>query len=195
MLLERIMWLKSVQSQSYVTTDGQSASLSWNKTPVWGLLPDFYYCQTVAGLLMWALTLTRVRVLSVAIAPGLPQRSHFRIQVPWDSWPYFTVSDSRLPFSSSTTRSVNVEVFDPVSTREVCTKPSPILFYHSRRSGYEAPPWRILYFVYAATVCLSTRCHGNTCSSTATNMPSRALSWKCMYNNSMLTRCHGNMLC
>jgi hypothetical protein len=36
-----------------VTTDGQSASLSWNKAPIWGLRPDFYYCQTFAGLLMW----------------------------------------------------------------------------------------------------------------------------------------------
>jgi hypothetical protein len=41
-----------IQSQSYVTTDGQSARLSWNKAPVWGLRPDLYYCQAVAGLLM-----------------------------------------------------------------------------------------------------------------------------------------------
>jgi hypothetical protein len=41
------------ESESYVTTDGQPASLSWNKAPIWGLRPDFYYCQTVAGLLMW----------------------------------------------------------------------------------------------------------------------------------------------
>jgi hypothetical protein len=26
--------------ESYVTTDGQSASLSWNKAPIWGLRPD-----------------------------------------------------------------------------------------------------------------------------------------------------------
>jgi hypothetical protein len=32
-------------------TDGQSASLSWNKAPTWGPIPNFYYCQTVAGLL------------------------------------------------------------------------------------------------------------------------------------------------
>jgi hypothetical protein len=31
----------------------QSASLSWNRAPIWGLRPDLYYCQTVAGLLMW----------------------------------------------------------------------------------------------------------------------------------------------
>jgi hypothetical protein len=37
------------ESESYVTTDGQSASLSWNKEPIWGLRPDFYYCQTVGG--------------------------------------------------------------------------------------------------------------------------------------------------
>jgi hypothetical protein len=40
-------------SESYVTIDGQSASLSWNKAPIWGLRPDFYYCQTVAVLLLW----------------------------------------------------------------------------------------------------------------------------------------------
>jgi hypothetical protein len=27
--------------------------MSWNKSPIWGLRPDFCYCQTVAGLLMW----------------------------------------------------------------------------------------------------------------------------------------------
>jgi hypothetical protein len=32
------------QSESYVTTDGQSASLSWNKAPIWGLRPDFHCC-------------------------------------------------------------------------------------------------------------------------------------------------------
>jgi hypothetical protein len=27
--------------------------LSWNEAPIWGLRPDFYYPQPVAGLLMW----------------------------------------------------------------------------------------------------------------------------------------------
>jgi hypothetical protein len=31
----------------------QLASLSWNKARICGLRPDLYYCQTVAGLLMW----------------------------------------------------------------------------------------------------------------------------------------------
>jgi hypothetical protein len=41
------------QSQSYITTDGQPASLSWNKTPIWGLWPGLYYCLTVTGFLIW----------------------------------------------------------------------------------------------------------------------------------------------
>jgi hypothetical protein len=45
--------VSSGQSQSYVTTDGQSANLSWNKATIWGLRPDLYNCETVAGLLMW----------------------------------------------------------------------------------------------------------------------------------------------
>jgi hypothetical protein len=49
------------QSKSYVRTDGHLTSLSWNKAPIWGLRPDFYYCQ------LWvcscgALSLTRGQV-------------------------------------------------------------------------------------------------------------------------------------
>jgi hypothetical protein len=41
------------------------------------------------------------------------------------------------------------------------------------------------------TVCLSMCYHGNTSSSTVTNMHSRVLSRKCTYNNPTVTRCHG----
>jgi hypothetical protein len=30
------------EPESYVTTDTQSASFSWNKAPIWGLRPDIY---------------------------------------------------------------------------------------------------------------------------------------------------------
>jgi hypothetical protein len=33
------------ESESYVTTDGQSASLSWYKVPIRGLRPDFVSVQ------------------------------------------------------------------------------------------------------------------------------------------------------
>jgi hypothetical protein len=60
--------------------------------------------------------------LAFTIAAGPRQRIHSRVRVPWDSRPYFTVSDSRLPFSSPpTTRRATVEVFNPASTREYFT--------------------------------------------------------------------------
>jgi hypothetical protein len=35
--------------------------------------------------------------LSFTIAAGPRQRSHSKVRLPWDSWPYFTALDSRLP--------------------------------------------------------------------------------------------------
>jgi hypothetical protein len=63
-LRRRLVCLLSSQSQSHVTTDGQSASLSWNKAFVWVLRPDFYYCQKVAGVLMWGAFLDEMTGLS-----------------------------------------------------------------------------------------------------------------------------------
>jgi hypothetical protein len=41
------------ESESYVTTDGQPASLSWSKAPIWGLRPDLYYlCDSYGPVLM-----------------------------------------------------------------------------------------------------------------------------------------------
>jgi hypothetical protein len=61
------------QSRSYVTTDSQSANLSWYQASIWGLRPDFYYCQTAAGLLMWG-ALSDERVIYNCAAPR--HRSH-----------------------------------------------------------------------------------------------------------------------
>jgi hypothetical protein len=49
--------------ESYVTTDWQSAILSWDKAPIWGLRPDFYYCPL---RVCWcgALSLTRMNYVS-----------------------------------------------------------------------------------------------------------------------------------
>jgi hypothetical protein len=84
-------------SESYITAHGQSASLSWNKAPFWGLWPDFYYCQTVAGLLIWGALSDESTGLSFTIAVGPRHCSHSWVRVPRDSWQYFTVSDLRLP--------------------------------------------------------------------------------------------------
>jgi hypothetical protein len=44
--------LPKSESESYVTTDGQPASLSWNKAPIWGLRPDLYYMCDSCGLVL-----------------------------------------------------------------------------------------------------------------------------------------------
>jgi hypothetical protein len=74
------------KSESYITADGQSASLSWNKDPILGLRPDLYYCQTVAGFLTWSALSDERTGLSFAIAACPRHRSHFRVQFSWDSW-------------------------------------------------------------------------------------------------------------
>jgi hypothetical protein len=129
LLIKNLSWLKlqllscllnslTTESESYITIDGQSASLSWNKAPIWGLRQDFYYCQTFVDLLIWGALSDEWMGLSFTISTGPRQRRYSRVRVSWDSRPYFTVSDSRLPFSSSfTTRRATVEVFDPASTR------------------------------------------------------------------------------
>jgi hypothetical protein len=73
------------ESESYITTDGQSASLSWNKAPTWGLRLDFYYCQTVMSLLMWGALSDKRTGLSFTIAAGARQRSLSLVRFPWDS--------------------------------------------------------------------------------------------------------------
>jgi hypothetical protein len=131
----------SSESESYVTTDGQSASLSWNKAPIWGLRPDFYYCQTVAGFLIWGALSDERTGLPFTISVGPRQRSHSRIPVPWDSRPYFTVSDSRLPFTSPrTTRRVTVEVFYPASTRNMVRTNRLLSFYTTHTTEKTMPP-------------------------------------------------------
>jgi hypothetical protein len=50
-----LLWFLGLwaSSSSYIVTDGQSASLSWCWAPIWGLWPDFYYCQTFAVFMLW----------------------------------------------------------------------------------------------------------------------------------------------
>jgi hypothetical protein len=71
--------------ESYITTDGQSAILLQNKARIWGLRPDFYYCQTIAGLLMWCALSDKKMGLLFTIAAGPCQRSHSQGRVLLDS--------------------------------------------------------------------------------------------------------------
>jgi hypothetical protein len=74
--------ISRIESESYVTTDGQSAVLSWNKSPIWGLRTDLYYCLTVAGLLIWGALSDERTGLSFTIAAGPRQGSRFRVRAP-----------------------------------------------------------------------------------------------------------------
>jgi hypothetical protein len=46
------------ESESYITTDSQLTSLSWNKAPIWGLRPDIYLSLTITAQFLWASSLT-----------------------------------------------------------------------------------------------------------------------------------------
>jgi hypothetical protein len=111
--------LNESQSQSYVTTDGQPASLSWYKAPIWGLRPDLYYSYDNYGVFfLWGALSDERTGLTFLYASGPCQRNLSLVRAPWVSRPYFTVSHLRLPFSSPpTTHRVTMEVFDPASTR------------------------------------------------------------------------------
>jgi hypothetical protein len=91
-----------LEYESYVTIDGQSASLSWCQGPNWCLRPNFYYCQTVAGLCR-APSLTRGRVCPLQLLLALSSAVIFGSQSRGTRWLYFTVSDSIFPFSSPPT--------------------------------------------------------------------------------------------
>jgi hypothetical protein len=111
----------SRQVETYVTTDRESASLSRNNAPNWGLRPDFHYYWTVTGLLMWGALSDERTGLSFTIATDPDQRSHSRVRVPWISRQYFTALDLRLLFlSPSTTSRARVEVSDLAPTQHSC---------------------------------------------------------------------------
>jgi hypothetical protein len=128
------------ESESYVMTERQSASLSWYKAPIRGLWPGFYFRTEyrirliVTFLIPWEALSDERTGLSFVRAGGPCQRSLSRVLVPWDLRPYFTVSDLRLPFSSPpTTRRVTVAVFDPASTRVGSLPLNSLLVITARR--------------------------------------------------------------
>jgi hypothetical protein len=131
----------------------QLASLPWNKAPIWGLWPDLYYCQRVAGLFLWGALSDERTVLSYTIAAGPRHHSH-RVRVPWGLHPYFTVSDSRLLFSSPpTTRWTAVEVFDPPppsQSRSYITTDGQ----SASLSWNKTPIWGLRHLYYCQTVAV-----------------------------------------
>jgi hypothetical protein len=98
-------------SQSHIATDGQSISKSWYRGPSGAHVQIFITLWRLPSCFCGAPSLTRGRVCLLYCcwtAPG----NLTRVRVPWDSWPYFTVSDLRLPFSlPPTTRKITYRLF------------------------------------------------------------------------------------
>jgi hypothetical protein len=116
----------SSRSQNHIETDGQSVSKSWCRALIWGSWPDSFYCLTITVLFLWGALSDERTGLSFVYAAGPCQRSLSRVQVTWNSRPYFTVSDSRLPFSSPPTRRIQSESQDD-STHWLCLSLSLML--------------------------------------------------------------------
>jgi hypothetical protein len=66
------------------------------KPPIWDPRPHFFHCQTVSSSMMWGALSDKRTCLPFTIAAGPRQRSHSRVRVLRDLWPYFTVSHSTL---------------------------------------------------------------------------------------------------
>jgi hypothetical protein len=70
--------MTNLSLESYITTDGQSASLAWNKAPVWGLRPDFFTISPLRVRWCWALSLTRGWVCRLQLLLVLVNAVSFR---------------------------------------------------------------------------------------------------------------------
>jgi hypothetical protein len=126
-------------------------------SPIWGSWTDIYFSLKVTVLFFWSALSDERTGLSFLHAAGPLQRNHFRVRVPWDSRPYFTVSDLRLPFSSPpTTRGVTLEVFNPASTRP--TPPSPTTPCYITPLHGPSRKHRFQGFLFC---CMHIRCRGN----------------------------------
>jgi hypothetical protein len=88
--------LSSTQSESYFTSGGLRP-IRLGIKPFQTHDQYFFQLNTCGYSPYVTSSLTRwwVRRLKLLLEPL--QRSHSRVRVPRDSWPYFTVSDSRLP--------------------------------------------------------------------------------------------------
>jgi hypothetical protein len=80
--------------------------------------------------------------LSFTVAAGPRQHSHFQIWVPRDSWPFFTVSDSRLPKPEETGRRIYIpqEQGSPVITPGTGFPFRRLLRLAGLRWRYPTPP-------------------------------------------------------
>jgi hypothetical protein len=149
------------QSQSYFTTGGlPPISSSWRRAP-WDSRPEFFSQLNTCGHSPY-ITSSLMRLYVCHLQLLLVLVSAFLLgSDPWDSRPYFIISDSRLPFlSPPTTRRATVEVFDPASTQEYCWYLPGIPLGQSFAYWLENTYRNNWVFALVAT---TTRCYENKC--------------------------------
>jgi hypothetical protein len=93
---------KNQQSQNYVPTDGQSASLSWCQVPIWDPRPDFCYARQLRVCRCGAPSMTRGRVcrlqLLLALVSAVVSRRGVRpspLGTSATNWPIVPAPDDR----------------------------------------------------------------------------------------------------
>jgi hypothetical protein len=147
------------EPESYVTTDGQLASLSWCQAPICGLRPDFCYCQTVAccwcGTLSWQeesvvysccwfspaqslLGLSPVGLVTIFYCLRFETPATWRTRSPYlyppgTGWPSYTPTHW-VPISSPpTTRRATVEVSEYRSPSQTVRVLFCVIRYHGNQ--------------------------------------------------------------
>jgi hypothetical protein len=137
---------------------------------VWFLL------LSVAVLLMWGFLSDERTALSFTIAAAPRQRSYSWVRVPWDSWLYIAVSDSRLPQPGEQ----GSRIYIPQEEGGPVIPPGSVFYFRCllRLAGlrwrYSTPPphendciliWVSCYiaYQYSRKRLLNTGIHGNAC--------------------------------
>jgi hypothetical protein len=71
--------VKSKSRQTYITTGGQSSSLSWCQEPITNFFPSLFNCfYTVAGLLMWGALSDEKSALQFSVFLGIASVAFLR---------------------------------------------------------------------------------------------------------------------
>jgi hypothetical protein len=136
-----------------------------------GTYDQIYYCQIVAGLLMWDALSDERTGLSFSIVAGPRQRSHSQVQVPWDSRPLSQIRDFSfrrlLRLAGLRWRYSILPPHEWITT---------LLYVTSRRPEYRSPSQTVplLFIRCHGNVFVNIRYHGNLCLGTcclATDVP------------------------
>jgi hypothetical protein len=173
-----------IKLESKICHDQQSVGQSFLvSSHMWGPIPIFVTVRQLQVCWYGAPSLDEWTGLSFTIVAGPHQRSHSQVWVLWDSWPYFTVSDSRLPqpggylYSPGTgwpsytsrywvpsssppmTRRATVEVFKPAYTWTLNKLSSLFPLYIPRADPVENTVSNSSSLVVCVSFPVETSCH------------------------------------